>query len=240
MEKILNYRKLADGKTNEDGKQIKNIYRSADVSRGSESDCNTLATDGIKAIIDLRSKDERSKHPLLNDERFELKHNNIIDEDKQNHIADFSVAEASNMMCNLYQHTFVDTEGFKNELEYILGLNGDGFLFHCTAGKDRTGITGVILMHILGFSEEDIREEYLKIDPLLVQSISKMMEAQIKEMGIEIDTEALFDFAIVKDEFLNSFFIGVTDKYGTLDNYIEDKLKINAEQILILKQNYLV
>ncbi len=171
MNRILNFRKLADNQTNNEGQEIINIYRSADVSFANIGDIEKLIDLNISNVIDLRSNQEVSQHPQLEDMRIKIKHINVIGNGKQNLVEDFDPKQLLEFMIDLYRNDFVTIEGFKNEFNYILSLNGAPFLFHCTAGKDRTGITGVILMHILGFTKQQIIDEYLIIDQTLVDSI---------------------------------------------------------------------
>lgn len=240
MERILNFRKLADGKLNSEGKSIRNIYRSADVSPASQTDIASLKEKDILNIIDLRSDVERAETPLLNDEKIEIKHVNIIDNARQNDIGSMNFAHAEGVMVELYRESFVNTDGFKTELEYIKSLNGKGFLFHCAAGKDRTGITGAILMYILGFSKEQIVEEYLILDPLLIDAILTQIKEKVEAYGIELDLEKVKSLACVVPEFINGYFEAIDSKYGNFDNYLQTKLEVTTEDIIQLKADYLV
>lgn len=239
MDRILNFRKLADGELNNDGKQIKLIYRSADPSLASLLDKEELVKLGIKSIIDLRSEEEISVNPLINDERLTVKWIDIIGNGTQNKVEKFGMEELNDLMIGLYKTDFVQTEGFKQEFKYIDSLNGDGFLFHCTAGKDRTGITGIVLMQILGFTKEQIVTEYLTIDEKLVDSIINRFLGAVGEAD-PIHNDSIRAVASVKEEFINSFFGQVEKEYGTLDNFINTKLQITDEMKQSLRQNYLV
>lgn len=45
--------------------------------------------------------------------------------------------------------------------EAILAASGDPVLFHCTIGRDRTGITAYLLLRILSVSRGDAMKDYL-------------------------------------------------------------------------------
>lgn len=236
MEQILNFRLVADGVKNNQGKTIKNIYRSADVSNATASDIEELLDNGITNIIDLRSAQEITK--VLTSDQIKVENIEIIDNGKQNEVEQFSPTELANIMINLYQKEFVNTDGFKQELDYILGLDGAPFLFHCTAGKDRTGITAVILMHILGFTYEDIKREYLEIDEILVNAIlNKILKYLKEEDALHVDS--IRAIASVNEDFLEAYLLGITDQFGTIDKYVESKLQISDEDINRLKDYYL-
>ncbi len=243
MEKLLNFRKLADGMKNVEGKEIKNIYRSADSSLASKSDIDYLVENNIIDIIDLRSPMEIEKHPTISDERVKRVHINIIDHGKQNEMAKFSIDTMQNIMVELYRDEFVDTDGYTEEMAYILGLKGSPFMFHCTAGKDRTGTTGAILMHVLGFTKEQIIEEYLKIDELLIKHIREQNKKTFNELKIELTEDAMKiveDLSGVRKEFIDAYLNRIDEVYGTFDKYVETKLKLTSADIEKLKEYYLV
>lgn len=237
MEKILNFRLLAEDLVNKEGKKIKNIYRSADVSSASASDIDYLCKLGITDIIDLRSDEEITN--LIDSDDITVTNIDIIGNGKQNDVGKIAVPDLAELMIDLYQNQFVATNGFTTELNHILNLDGSPFLFHCTAGKDRTGITGAILMHILGFSYEDIKREYLKIDDELVNVIMAKVMEQLEGHQMTIDKEVLLAIASVSESFLEAFLLGITDEYGTIDKYVETKLQINEQTIESLKSFYL-
>lgn len=240
MKNILNYREVAAGQKNKDGKEIKNIFRSADVSFASQADMDLLLESGIKNIIDLRSEEEISAHPQLSHNEIKVQQIDIIGDGAQNEVQNFKLNELNNYMIELYKTKFVETDGFKHELEYIFNLDGAPFLFHCTAGKDRTGITGAILMQILGFTEDQIKQEYLTIDSKLVDSITqKFISGFLSEEIVEV-TDEIKSIASVRMEFIDGFYTGVKNEYGNFDNFIESKLGISDDQKEILRKNYLV
>ena len=58
----------------------------------------------------------------------------------------------------------------------IGGLSQGAVVFHCTAGKDRTGTLAALLLTCLGVSEEDITADYQISYTLNRRGINRMME----------------------------------------------------------------
>ncbi len=239
MERILNFRLLADGMVNKEGKKIKNIYRSADVSEASKKDIDYLKDKNILNIIDLRNDEEITSLINQKDDEFIVYNNKIIEDVRQNDLSKINPDLIYDFMLNLYREKFVNTEGFKNEIEYILSLNGDTFLFHCTAGKDRTGITGAILMYILGFDSKDIINEYLKIDNILVEHIYDKIKMFLSEISTEEELLKIKGCATVEEKFILEFISGVKDNYKTIDNYIRENLNLSDSKLNKLRKIYL-
>ncbi len=236
MEQILNFRPVAADVVNNEGRKIKNIYRSADPSNASHEDINQLVELGIKNIIDLRSSAEISN--LIDHPEIKIANIDIIGNGEQNQVDKYEVHELAEIMINLYQREFIATDGFTAELEHIISLEGQPFLFHCTAGKDRTGITAAILMHLLGFSYQDIKREYLQIDEQLVNAMMTKVLEHYKEVD-DVHFDSVRAVASVSEDFLEAYLLGITDEYGTIDKYLESKLKVTDKYVAKLKDYYL-
>lgn len=236
MERILNFRLVADGEVNDQGKRIKNIYRSADVSSASQADIEQLLELGINHIIDLRSSQEITK--LIDNHQITIKNIDIIGNGDQNLVEQYQVHELAQIMINLYQKDFIATDGFKAELEHILSLEGEPFLFHCTAGKDRTGITAAILMHLLGFNYQQIKEEYLQIDQRLVNVMLNKVLKNLKDDEV-LHLDSIRAVVSISEDFLEAYLLGITDNYGTVDKYLQSKLNVSEQMITSLKSYYL-
>lgn len=238
MEQILNFRLLAEGLENKDGKQIRYIYRSADVSSASDNDIAKLKELNITNIIDLRT--EYEKGPVLNDDTIKIVNLDIVGNGNQNKVDKYNITELSQIMNKLYEQDFVATNGFKLELEFIESLKGQPFLFHCTAGKDRTGITGVILMYLLDFEYEQICSEYLKIDEVLVSVIMNKVLAQFNQLDVDVDLACMRAVASVNQTFLDLYIAGIEKQFGSIENYVRIKLGVTDKMIEDLRHYYLI
>ena len=83
-------------------------------------------------------------------------------------------------------------------------------LFHCTAGKDRTGVVAALLLWLAGVSEEDILADYIVSGPYLQQMLRAYCEAH--------------PGAVVcppQSAYMRSFLRLFAQRYGTLRQYLE-------------------
>jgi protein-tyrosine phosphatase len=102
-------------------------------------------------------------------------------------------------------------------------------LYHCTAGKDRTGVSTALLMKVLGVKQESIIEDYLlvnKINPPEAWSaeMSKRMEAMV---GQKIDPKLMAPVMGTRREWMETAMRVIDQKYGSFDAYRRDVLKIS-------------
>jgi len=115
---------------------------------------------GVDCVVDLRSVYERSQKPGRLGEKHGVAdiHIPMLD-----HIQSSSVHDASWIPESL-ETLYIDTlknggADFLRVFE-VFAQDYTCILFHCTAGKDRTGMTAMLLMGLAGVPEEDIIEDY--------------------------------------------------------------------------------
>lgn len=226
MENIRNFRPLAAGMLNKDRKQLRGIYRSGDITNASNTDLELLSQYNIANIIDLRGPKEVLRLGCLD---LPIKHIYITGNGEQNMIKDYSSQDLGHIILNLYHNQFVASVGFKNCIDSIIEFQGEEFLFHCAAGKDRTGILGVIIMYLLDFSYEQICDEYLIVDEQLVSEFKKDMALSGKEIKIKYSSK----------QFLDCYIEGILNNYQSIDNYLYEKVGITAEKCNKLRSLYL-
>ena len=63
-------------------------------------------------------------------------------------------------LTNCYRYMPFGNPAYEALFERVLCGDG-GVYFHCSAGKDRTGLSAMLIMMALGMSEEDIIHEYM-------------------------------------------------------------------------------
>lgn len=149
------------------GKKVKTgqVFRSDNFGNATEADIDHVVHHlGIKHVIDLRRAeewDESGRFPEIDGvdfHHFEMLHikwehiglrtSGITDEAE---LVEFLRHRYTGMMEAGY-HSVRDT------LEVI--ASGEPVVFHCMAGKDRTGIIAAVLLSILGVDDEDIAADY--------------------------------------------------------------------------------
>lgn len=121
-------------------------------------------------------------------------------------------------------------------LDFLLNCGDEAVLWHCTAGKDRAGIASFLIEKILGLPDDDLMADYLETN--------KYAEGEIQIALQEIDAdeakeEALRDLFSAREEYLKSYIMSVNELYGSMENFIENRLGVDAEKRNALKAKYL-
>lgn len=116
---------------------------------------------------------------------------------------------------------------------------GQGLLFHCTAGKDRTGFAALLILTALGVPLQVIRKDYLLtnittkdfVDGLITQE-----KAKGKRPGV---IRSIRDIQSVHPEYFDHAIKVLNDRYGSVNNYLRDVMKLSAGDIIDLRRIYL-
>ncbi len=241
MERIINFRPLAQGLSNRDGKQVREntILRSGEIGGASERDILALADYGVGYIYDFRSAEEVKRLPSLSSPFFATLHVDVIHEASPftQGLMQMELDQGIRLMKQLYAVQFGTTDRYKPAIAAILAQKTDAFLYHCTAGKDRTGIFSAILMMAMDFGLDAVREEYLRIDMQQMQSVKAIA---LRQMDLPEDTARLDFVFSVRGEYIDVYLDTVMETHGSTDAYLEKVLGITAETKRFLQEKYLI
>lgn len=233
MKSVVNFRQVAEGVLNKDGLKIKKdfIYRSADLSCVINEE-QIYFDENIDVVYDLRSNEETTNKPSIITSDL-IKQYDLLGSGKQNELKDFNIDKLDEMMISIYQDKIFESDELKSLIKTIVD-NNNRFLFHCTAGKDRTGMVGIIIMKLLDFNLEDIYKEYLMIDEKIILKIEAMMVG----FGVEMN-EKTRSVTSVDIKYIDAFLNAINDKYGDWSKFVTNKLELTNEDISRFKLNYL-
>jgi protein-tyrosine phosphatase len=174
FEAVFNFRDLGGYRTR--GGQIlawRRLFRSSELHHMTSHDITRLREEiRLRSVIDLRRSRQLEPSSPLNEVGVEYYNIPLIDRgnDNENLNQDFS------NMGEVYSY-LVRREEFGRRvveaLEIIAEPDNLPLVFHCSAGKDRTGILTAIVLSILGVTDEDIIEDYTLTAPYMRELINR-------------------------------------------------------------------
>ncbi len=245
-----------------DGQRVKGnvLYRSGRIDKLSNKKIfEFLETYNIKTIIDLRTQTEvrESKNftypevveyyhiPVLNKHFFGITHENNsmakVVLSQKHKITECGSGEE--YMISMYESIVFDKASqshFKTIFDILCNDNEGAILYHCTGGKDRTGITTLFLYTLLGVSEEDILDDFASSD-IFNAKYNKSRETLMKIfMPTSKRTKALLvSMLYAKRSYLEKTIEKIKEKYGSVLNFLFKEIKITLEMQNKLKEKYL-
>lgn len=114
-------------------------------------------------------------------------------------------------------------------------------LFHCTAGKDRTGVAAALILRALGVSREDIVADYLLTNRYRAGSAASFCKT-LEQMGVPAPLAAQVARvgSGVRRESIESALDAIDARYPRFEDYLAEQLGIDAAALARLREAYLV
>ncbi|ERL64572.1 tyrosine-protein phosphatase [Schleiferilactobacillus shenzhenensis] len=250
----FNYRELG-GYPTASGATVKyrKIIRSAGLNELSAADQQYLYDYGVRVDMDFRSTEERSQQPDKVPAGVDYQFNPVLAEDETQNSK--SAKELQAMMRedpeNGYQHMLqvyrdmVQTthaqDAYKQFFATLLANDtpDQAVLFHCAAGKDRTGMGAYFFLSALRVPDEVITQDYLLTNETSKDRVAAVL-ADVRKNGgnstMVRNIEALFT---VNADYLNTARHAIRNMSGDVQHYLRDVLTLSDGDIQDLRRLYL-
>lgn len=240
LQGAINFRDVG-GYATKDGRHVKwgKIYRSAALNNLSDADLIKLQRLSIAFVDDFRGPFEVKQAP----DKIPANATRIALPSGSEHIGDTNFSKnmmtgnRDSLMLSFYSNTTSFANRYKPMFDELLQLNKDSaLLFHCTAGKDRTGIAAALILYALGVKEEMIMQDYMATNYYRTAENEKAIKGMIKTYGM--DEPGVRKMMAAKEEYLTATFVSIKRQYGTIDKYLQSAMGLDKEKILQLRALY--
>jgi protein-tyrosine phosphatase len=211
------------------------LYRSDHLGSLDAADAAQIQALGIRRVLDFRGVDERTAaacrlpdvtvHSLAIEPTIVQKLNDLL---AAGHV--LTAADLVAHMQDTYRGFVVDNPHRFAEFFGHLLASDEPTVFHCTAGKDRTGFAAALLLRALGTSDDEVMHDYLLTNELLA-----MPEAS--RHGLPPDVMAVL--WRVQPDFLQAAFEQVDRTYGSLEGFFREGLQLREAEREQLRRMYL-
>ena len=229
------------------------VYRASQLNPISPDDLKKIARLGLVTDYDLRTAQERNASP---DELLPGVKNvwlNVLADEKQSVAARIEDLlhnpKEANVVLGGGKAEAVSTQVYRDlislpsakqayrQLFVSLGKPDQlPALFHCTAGKDRTGWAAAALLTLIGVPKDKVMEDYLRSNEYILPAYQTTINAFVAAGG---KRAIPMDVLSVKAEYLDAAFDEIQKKYGTIENYFSEALGIDAAGQKALRDLYL-
>ena len=173
LERAFNFRDLG-GYPVVDGRTVRwgRLYRADGIHRISEADVSRLQPLGLRTVIDLRTPDELEQHGRVPIDEVEYHHHPVMDVVWSIELLE-SQADSPTFLADRYVEMLVTgEEALGRSLRLLAESDTYPAVFHCAAGKDRTGILAALVLALLRVPDEVIAEDYA----LSREGVARMIE----------------------------------------------------------------
>ena len=239
-----------------DGKKIRKglLFRSGHHGKLTAPEADIMKNlFGVTDIVDLRSPSEISEKPDVTSKGVIFKHlPSLNDEENPSINRHNRTAELKRLMakeggtrahlCGIYRLLATNKmaiDSHRELLKTVLESRG-GVLWHCTQGKDRTGVATALILSVLGVDREVIKQDYMLYNSA----------AAVKNFFIYLGMTVLFpgtkrakslNFLLTAhEEYINAFFDQIDETFGSIGDYIRNALGFDDGMIAEMKRKYLI
>ena len=243
LDNTFNTRTIGGFKTIDNFTVKENIlFRSDGLHNLSNNDKKILENLDIKRIVDFRSNNEINKHPdilwnnvnyihmpISADKKIMEDLPKILNNTLKKDIKEYLINENKNFILsytNLYSRFIKD----------FINSNGEKTIFHCTAGKDRTGFASILILSIIGVEQQTIINEYMFSNYCIEKTFDQQLIKVSEMLNIsKEDIHKIIPLLKVNIEYINSALDTINEYYGNMNIYIKQGLLLSDNQIEKLK-----
>lgn len=216
-----NFRDLG-GYPTADGRRLRwrRLFRADGLSRLDEDDCRLMAGLGLATVIDLRTPlelDERGSFPR---DRLEVEYHHLPLTDVLPPERDLARYGEPAFVSARYREMFRQgTPSLRRAVEVLAAPGALPAVFHCSAGKDRTGILAALVLGFLGVPEEVIVADYVLSADAMVRLMARL-RAEYADVADAVDRYAAA-VVTVAPESMADFLASLADDHGGFDDLAE-------------------
>jgi len=163
---VFNFRDLG-GLVGGQGRTVRHgrLYRSDGLHRLAGDDLTGFADLGIRTVLDLRRPDELEAEGRIV-EAPDRAYHNVNFQAALWPAAEITAEEMPRFLADRYGEMADDALDGDVPIGYCLRLIADAqalpLVFHCAAGKDRTGVLAAVTLSLLGVSDDDVAFDYAR------------------------------------------------------------------------------
>lgn len=236
-----------------DGERVRHgrVFRADALSDLTDADLVKVAELGLKKVIDFRVPAEvqydgpdrlpaglsPTSRPITDNGLFTQLITAIGSRDPVRQEEMLGNGKAAAFMRGVYR-TFVSDSAnraqFAATLRDIAGSRSP-LLYHCTAGKDRTGWTTYLLLRLVGVPGQTAVGDYLASNTYRAAHDARLRE-QLKQGGLMQNPDLIIPLQEVRTEYLDTALDEAAQRYGGLQGYLTKGLGLDAGTILKLRE----
>ena len=224
FKQVYNCRELGGYCTPEGFTKEAVFVRSDNTTHLTEQEIKHLKSYGLSTVIDLRHKPEIADDPDPFEHDPEIDYQNIAVTD----YASFTTEDLNEILLSDLYITMSENKVFIQSVFESLAKAKGTVLFHCSAGKDRTGLISALLLKLMGVAQSDIVADYQVSNTYLIDKYKDMEENPSHRYVNLYDS---------KPETMFVFLNYLEKNYGNIENYFRDK-EVSIETLERIKTKF--
>lgn len=178
-----------------------------------------LVNEGLRCVIDLRTKNEVATAPSFFASLAGVDYVNLpLFDDLSPAALANADAQHSHPLVPFYISA-LDTRGaaVRDILTHIARVREGAVLFNCTAGKDRTGIIAALLLGLAGVSDDDIITDYVLTEQMIPDLVAEFLAISRDNGGDVVRYATLLESPA---DTMAKMLSHIRAQYGSIEGYV--------------------
>jgi protein-tyrosine phosphatase len=244
LEGGINFRDLGGYET-ENGRRVRwgQVYRSARLSELTDGDVARVAALGIHTVVDFRQSGDAGEYPDRLPEGVDYHHLPVFEDMPLSHrrvlLNRHRLLDA---FAGVYVNYMVErgAPAFGDLIRLLADRSHLPLVFHCTAGKDRTGVAAALILRALGVPRETVVKDYLLTNHSAQVFIDEV-NAQISERNTRlIAAEQLYPLMAASPRLIGAALDHIDAQYGGVEPYLRQRAGLSDDTLARLREVLLV
>ena len=244
----INFRDLG-GYVSRDGRHVKwgKLFRCGHLAELSDEDLVSLRALGIHRVHDFRREEEQRRMPSR-EFSAQTTADYQISIGSMSRFWDILLAgkltalSSHELVVNSYRDCIEEViPAYTRFMRGILDNDRGGSLFHCAAGKDRTGMAAALILGALDVPRETIVEDYLlTLEHFDSENLLRLVEQHLRDADVEHwQRDWLTPYCSVHRDNIEAFLDALDRNYGSIGNYLQSALGFNADDCASMRAQFL-
>ena len=219
------------------------LFRCGQMANLTEAGREQLLDLGVATICDLRFPDERDGEPTP----FPSHHPRRVEVPMDPGSAvqlrmaldnrALSAFERREFMREINRELAVEhVTDYRLVIDALLETPNDGFLVHCTAGKDRTGLACAYIKRVLGVSREEAVSDYLMTNDVI--DFEGFILPRVQQTYPDATLDDVKSLSGVRASYLEAAFSAIDAEFGSFDQFVTDGLRVTTRERRVLIERY--
>lgn len=222
------------------------LFRSDSLHKLTDADLRKFKSLNIGTVVDFRAEHETERKPDRIPEGVRLvklpmedSSTKVWHEAREDMVKNMRTLDPAEYMIRTNVELATKfTPGYRRFFREVLSSNGNPLLFHCAAGKDRTGFAAAVTMRILGVHMDAVMQDYMLTDRYLLDAYKWNLWVGSLLKGRRF-TNGIRGFMKADARYLSAAFDALEAEHGSFDGYVREGLSLTGADVDRLKGSLL-
>jgi protein tyrosine/serine phosphatase len=236
FDNVFNFRDLGgyravDGRTVRWGK----LFRADDLCRLDDADLARFGELGVRTVVDLRRPAEIARSGRIRPAAYTYLHAHVVHPDWPV-VAEFATPEArvAYLVDRYLEMTEEGGDAIGLALRTVADPAAAPVVFHCVAGKDRTGLVAAFTLYSLGVSEDDVADDYA-LSELAEEGNWAWLAARYPDEALRRRWE---HYTVTPREAMLEVLATLRERHGSVEKYLAS-IGVTAEHVGSMREHLL-